>query len=203
MEKITEQDFLKSPNWSGIYFSFGKVSDASCYLDELELFLLNIKPHIPNEQYMRIKDSNKDMYYLSPNSTYNCGSDDFENNERIYAQINDSIEMIVSSDFGNPKISNLTNGPFQSLQDLLNAVFKLDEEMLSQAVDYLYGDLFSDSDSKELKQGADGSKTKMPFSNNEKYGRYSGSYAQEEEQLSDDYIDDVFGGDPEAYWNID
>ncbi len=35
------------------------------------------------------------------------------------------------------------------------------------------------------------------------YGRYSGTYAQDEEGLSDDFIDDVLGGEPEAYWNID
>lgn len=35
------------------------------------------------------------------------------------------------------------------------------------------------------------------------YGRYSGSYAQDEAGYSDDDIDTIFDGDPEAYWNID
>lgn len=35
------------------------------------------------------------------------------------------------------------------------------------------------------------------------YGRYAGSYAQDVEGWSDDDIDDVFDGDPDAYWNID
>jgi hypothetical protein len=35
------------------------------------------------------------------------------------------------------------------------------------------------------------------------YGNYAGSYAQDIEGLSDDYIDNVFGGDEDAYWNID
>ena len=35
------------------------------------------------------------------------------------------------------------------------------------------------------------------------YGRYSGSYAQDVEGWSDDDIDEVFDGDPDAYWNID
>lgn len=35
------------------------------------------------------------------------------------------------------------------------------------------------------------------------YGRYSGSWAQDVQDLSDDFIDDVLGGDPDAYWNID
>ncbi len=35
------------------------------------------------------------------------------------------------------------------------------------------------------------------------YGRYSGSYAQDEMGYSDDDIDTIFEGDPDAYWNID
>lgn len=35
------------------------------------------------------------------------------------------------------------------------------------------------------------------------FGQYSGTYAQDIEGLSDNFIDDVLGGDPDAYWNID
>lgn len=35
------------------------------------------------------------------------------------------------------------------------------------------------------------------------YGRYAGSYAQDEMDYSDDDIDTIFDGDPSAYWNID
>lgn len=35
------------------------------------------------------------------------------------------------------------------------------------------------------------------------YGRYAGSYAQDEMGYSDEEIDIVFEGDPSAYWNID
>ena len=35
------------------------------------------------------------------------------------------------------------------------------------------------------------------------YEKYGGSYAQDYEGLSDQIIDDVFEGDPDAYWNID
>jgi hypothetical protein len=35
------------------------------------------------------------------------------------------------------------------------------------------------------------------------YEKYSGSYAQDIEGWSDQDIDDVFDGDPDAYWNID
>ena len=35
------------------------------------------------------------------------------------------------------------------------------------------------------------------------FSRYSGSYAQDEMGYNDDDIDDIFDGDPNAYWNID
>ena len=35
------------------------------------------------------------------------------------------------------------------------------------------------------------------------YERYRGSYAQDEMGYSDDDIDIIFDGDPDAYWNID
>ena len=35
------------------------------------------------------------------------------------------------------------------------------------------------------------------------YERYAGSYAQDEMGYSDDEIDTIFDGDPDAYWNID
>lgn len=35
------------------------------------------------------------------------------------------------------------------------------------------------------------------------FGRYAGSYAQDEAGYSDDDIDTIFDGDPSAYWNID
>ncbi|MDD5870210.1 MAG: hypothetical protein PUC77_01830 [Bacteroidales bacterium] len=37
----------------------------------------------------------------------------------------------------------------------------------------------------------------------EHYGDYAGTYAQDVAGYSDDVINDVFEGDPDAYWNID
>ena len=41
------------------------------------------------------------------------------------------------------------------------------------------------------------------FEEERTYECYNGSYAQEVEGWSDQDIDDVFDGDPDAYWNID
>ena len=43
----------------------------------------------------------------------------------------------------------------------------------------------------------------MDYYESESYGEYAGTYAQDVEGLSDDFINDVFGGEPDAYWNID
>lgn len=37
----------------------------------------------------------------------------------------------------------------------------------------------------------------------ETFDRYNGSYAQDIENCSDQFIEDVLDGDPNAYWNID
>ena len=37
----------------------------------------------------------------------------------------------------------------------------------------------------------------------ETYDDYRGSYAQDYGNYSDQFIDDVFDGDPDMYWNID
>lgn len=41
------------------------------------------------------------------------------------------------------------------------------------------------------------------FDESQSYSRYSNSWAQEVEGYSDDDIDTIFDGDPDAYWNID
>lgn len=41
------------------------------------------------------------------------------------------------------------------------------------------------------------------FDEGRSYGKYSGSYAQRVEGYSDEDIDAIFGGEPDAYWNID
>lgn len=41
------------------------------------------------------------------------------------------------------------------------------------------------------------------YDDRESYGEYAGTYAQDEMGLSDDFINDVLDGDPDAYWNID
>lgn len=42
-----------------------------------------------------------------------------------------------------------------------------------------------------------------PNSERATYNKYNGSYAQDEMGYSDDDIDTIFDGDPDAYWNID
>jgi hypothetical protein len=42
------------------------------------------------------------------------------------------------------------------------------------------------------------------YDNYDEYeSEYAGTYAHDEEGFSDEDIDTIFDGDPEAYWNID
>lgn len=41
------------------------------------------------------------------------------------------------------------------------------------------------------------------YNETKSYGKYAGSYAQDVVGLSDDFIDEVLDGEPDAYWNID
>ena len=43
----------------------------------------------------------------------------------------------------------------------------------------------------------------MGYYDYEPYDEYSGTYVQEIEGWSDQMIDDVLDGEPDAYWNID
>lgn len=47
------------------------------------------------------------------------------------------------------------------------------------------------------------SRNKFNIYESHHYGRYSGSYVQDEMGYSDEDIDTIFDGDPTAYWNID
>lgn len=44
---------------------------------------------------------------------------------------------------------------------------------------------------------------KSSYHERETYNEYNGSYAQDIENLSDQFINEVFDGDPDLYWNID
>jgi hypothetical protein len=43
----------------------------------------------------------------------------------------------------------------------------------------------------------------LEYESRSTYDNYNGSYAQDIEGYSDQDIDDIFDGDPDAYWNID
>ena len=56
-----------------------------------------------------------------------------------------------------------------------------------------------------IESGAENYSRRSHSSNFERrtYERYEGSYAQDEMEYSDDDIDTIFDGDPDAYWNVD
>ena len=46
-------------------------------------------------------------------------------------------------------------------------------------------------------------RTAMGYYDDETYDEYNGTYVQDVEGWSDQMIDDVLDGEPDAYWNID
>lgn len=99
--------------------------------------------------------------------------------ERYYAKVGKKWKIILSDDFGEPELSKNIDGPFDSAKDLLMAF-----EYFIQSIE----DYDPDFDSDQYRESG---------------SEYADSYAHDVEGLTDDYIDNVFGGDPEAYWNID
>lgn len=72
----------------------------------------------------------------------------------------------------------------------LNPQFKLSEQALSILKEKSKKDKVISPEEREYKDKPS-------------YGKYTGSYAQDYEGYSDDFIDDVFDGFADAYWNID
>jgi len=54
-----------------------------------------------------------------------------------------------------------------------------------------------------LANDAERSHQRDNYYKHESYEEYAGSYAQDVEGFSDEFINDVFCGEPDAYWNID
>ena len=65
----------------------------------------------------------------------------------------------------------------------------------------IYRDFYDGEDDDEYEDG--GFDNYSTDQENPTYDRYNGSYAQDEMGYSDDDIDTIFDGDPDAYWNID
>lgn len=64
----------------------------------------------------------------------------------------------------------------------------------------VYREIYDDEDGDEYDEDYD---DYSPDQDGPTYDRYNGSYAQDEMGYSDDDIDTIFDGDPDAYWNID
>lgn len=107
---------------------------------------------------------------------YRFNSGEFKTlGERSFAKVGDKWVMIYNFNFGEPELSLDIKGPFDS-----------EENLISKITDFINSVGY---DTPEYYGGS--------------YSSYSDSYAQYNEGLSDDFIDNALGGDPEAYWNID
>lgn len=69
--------------------------------------------------------------------------------------------------------------------------------------DYRKMRIFENEESEDESYDDDFDDYSSSYSEEPTYERYRGSYAQDEMGYSDDDIDTIFDGDPDAYWNID
>ncbi len=88
----------------------------------------------------------------------------------------------------------------------INTFLKIDPKLNTQIViDSFFENHFSDEEFDDEDSGyvGDYEQDYDDYYERESYGRYAGSYAQDVAGLSDDFINDVLDGNPDAYWNID
>lgn len=113
-------------------------------------------------------------------------------NAEISAFLNEHVLHIEFDDDGE---GILFPGDSKSI-DTTNEIGEWNDKMSVEYSEYQLPDYYNDIDD-------DYDNNHYDSSENRTYGRYAGSYAQDEMGYSDDDIDTLFDGDPSAYWNID
>jgi hypothetical protein len=73
----------------------------------------------------------------------------------------------------------------------------IDDSILNEKFGYYLDENFRENISENYSDYSE------DYYENETFEDYNGSYAQDHENLSDQFINDVFDGDPDLYWNID
>ncbi|MBQ3844138.1 MAG: WG repeat-containing protein [Bacteroidales bacterium] len=161
-------------------------------------------------------------HYQSLNFTYNRDTPTDYREGRyapfFIAKRNNKFGLI--SQFGVP----LTDFIFQSMRSMINNVFPVCKdnkwgiinEWGNQLIECVWDEIKNISIGKTIVI-KDGQPIEIELNNRSKktgvvktstyerptFERYAGSYAQDEMGFSDDDIDEIFEGDPSAYWNID
>ncbi len=87
-----------------------------------------------------------------------------------------------------------------------NVIFNNDIEIYSEIIDKSilcerFGYYLDENVQEKISE--DDSYHEDDYFEKETYDDYNGSYAQDHENFSDQFINDVFDGDPDLYWNID
>jgi len=120
----------------------------------------------------------------------------YYDSRRCYGKVGDKWKMIENDDeyskFGEPDQNKLIDGPFDTEKDLLEALHEFIYS-IPNTLDKPCDNYEDSSESTTAYNGYSGSNA----------GSYAGSYAQDVECLSDDFIDNALGGDPDANINID
>ena len=164
---------------------------------------INSFPDIPKDVICILCDNKFSFLLAVPEfdeTGKRCGTN-FKFTGSIYsdyegAYIGNEYEVMASRGRIKPRPDNLTvlyNGIWGFFDK--NGDFTVDREKAYVGIfPDLEEDEFDDNYERDSEYDDDGERS---------FGRYRGTYAQDEAGYSDEEIDDIFDGEPSAYWNID
>lgn len=168
-----------------------KMGIPFCWCEKEPCLCKNVVLNSPTEWKM-LKFS--DLLYI-------IGNEKFSNKQlwNMYSEVAAFVEEIFNNNNTAEAISHI-------VQDEDNrGVWKKDMSIEAYAIaDYVY-----DEDGEEPEDEWDEEEymicnsDKSNYLEEPTYNRYNGSYAQDVMGFSDDDIDEILDGDPDAYWNID
>lgn len=132
--------------------------------------------------------------------------------ENLYALLSKNGELIT--DFIYQYISEMTYGVFPvCYNNKWGVVNEFGESLVECKYDKIkhigVGTIQIENNGETINMNLNNYKYLIKTDNNsssfdpQTYGRYAGTYAQDEAGFSDDDIDTIFEGDPSAYWNVD
>jgi hypothetical protein len=113
-------------------------------------------------------------------------------------------EMDVTGRSRKLKVHEILELDFKNLTwEKIETLFPIEVELWCEISEAFYFDELNAILKQQIEEIEETERYNNSHENKETYGRYTGSYAQDDMGYSDNFIDDVLEGDPINYWNID
>lgn len=216
LEKIFQSDFtvpipIPIRNYYNSDFDIEMEPDGSyktpltiTFTEEIEITEISENSVLinPDIDYLNWALKNVDFFIVNPiylNETYTLKFLKSFKTTRLNKTIFEYEPIIESIEYIFPDyIKNINNKKFEKankvLVDFENKLIvpNLTEEGMMLQYGFYLDETYEPSISNE-----------NDYYEQQSYGQFAGSYAQDVEGLSDNFISDALDGDPDAYWNID